>query len=432
MIWQPSLECMDREELEQLQLERLEATLTRVHRNVPLYQRRFDEVGFDPDGLRDFADLRALPFTTKEDLRANYPYGLFAVPLREVVRLHASSGTTGSPTVVGYTRNDIRTWSDAVARVLVAGGVTKDDLVQIAFNYGLFTGAFGLHYGAERLGASVIPMSSGHTRRQIQLMQDFKTTALVATPSYALLIAETLLAMGVRRQALSLRVGLFGAEPWSDALRRELEARLEITASDNYGLSEVMGPGVAGECPERAGLHLAEDHFLVELVDPVTLKPTPPGQVGELVLTTLTREAFPVVRYRTRDLVSLLPGRCGCGRTLARMSRVQGRDDDVLIIKGVNVFPSQIETVLVEMEGTEPHWQVVVERRGALDEATVRVELSGPVGERLTVPQAQVREAIRRRLASELNISVEVTLLSPGTLDRTEGKARRVVDLRQK
>jgi len=432
MIWQPSLECIDREELEQLQLERLEATLTRVHRNVPLYQRRFDEVGFDPDALRSSADLRALPFTTKEDLRANYPYGLFAVPLREVVRLHASSGTTGSPTVVGYTRNDIRNWSDAVARVLVAGGVTKDDVVQIAFTYGLFTGAFGLHYGAERLGASVIPMSSGHTRRQIRLMQDFKTTALVATPSYALLIADTLIAMGVNRNALSLKVGLFGAEPWSDALRRELEEKLKITATDNYGLSEVMGPGVAGECPERSGLHVAEDHFLVELVDPVTLQPTPPGQVGELVLTTLTREAFPVVRYRTRDLVSLLPGRCACGRTLLRISRVQGRDDDVLIVKGVNVFPSQIEAVLVEMEGTEPHYQIVVDRKGPLDEATVRVEASAAVGAEPTPQQAQLREAIRRRLASELNISVEVTLVSPGTLDRFEGKARRVVDHRRK
>jgi len=419
---------MDREELEQLQLERLEATLNRVARNVPLYRKRFGEVGFDPDGFRSADDLRGLPFTTKQDLRDQYPYGLFAVPLRDVVRLHGSSGTTGMPTVVGYTRNDIRRWSDVMARILVAGGVTKDDVVQVAFHYGFFTGGFGLHQGAERLGASVIPMSSGHTRRQIRLMQDFKTTALVSTPSYALMVADTMIELGVNRNALSLRWGLFGAEPWTDSMRREIEEKLKITATDNYGLSEVMGPGVAGECLEKDGLHVNEDHFLVEVVHPETLAPLWPGETGELVITTLTREAFPLVRYRTRDLASLLPGPCPCGRTLVRMSRVKGRTDDVLIIKGVNVFPSQIEAVLFEIEGTEPHYQIVIDRKGALDEATVRVEVAGDAA---ATDRPHLREAIRRRLHSELDISVEVELLDPRALERFEGKATRVVDRRK-
>src|SRR5512144_2055722 len=376
MYWQPESECMDREELQQLQLERLESTLSRVYKNVPFYRKKFDEIGFNPDDLRSLDDLRKLPFTTKNDLRENYPYGLFAVPLREVVRVHASSGTTGMSTVVGYSRNDIKTWSNLVARILTAGGITKDDVIQISFNYGLFTGAFGLHYGAERVGASVIPISSGNTRRQIKIMQDFKTTALVGTPSYAMLIADTMMEMGVNPNSLSLKYGLFGAEPWSDAMRKEIEGKLKIVATDNYGLSEVMGPGVAGECLERNGLHLAEDHFLVEVIDPQTLRPVAPGETGELVVTTLTREAFPVVRYRTRDLTALLPGTCPCGRTLVRMARVKGRDDDVLIIRGVNVFPSEIESILFEIEGVEPHYQIVVDRKGALDVATVLVEVS--------------------------------------------------------
>jgi phenylacetate-CoA ligase len=431
VYWQPDGECMDREELEQLQLERLEATLTRVYKNVPFYRRRFDEAGFVPDDLRTLADLARLPFTTKDDLRASYPYGMFAVPLRDVVRLQASSGTTGSSTVVGYTRNDIKTWSNAVARILVAGGVTKDDVVQIAFSYGLFTGAFGLHQGAERLGASVIPMSSGNTRRQIGIMQDFKTTALVATPSYALLVADTMIEMGVNRNALSLRWGLFGAEPWSDSMRREIEDKLRITATDNYGLSEVMGPGVAGECLERSGLHVNEDHFLVEVVAPATLAPVAPGETGELVVTTLTREAFPVVRYRTRDLTALLPGACSCGRTLVRMARVKGRDDDVLIIRGVNVFPSEIEAILFEVEGVEPHYQIVVDRKGALDVATVLVEVSEAIFFDEMRRQTELKETIEKRLASELGVSVEVKLVAKRTLERFEGKAQRVVDNRK-
>ncbi len=431
VYWQPDGECMDREELLQLQLERLEATLTRVYKNVPFYRRRFDEAGFVPDDLRTLSDLARLPFTTKDDLRAAYPYGMFAVPLRDVVRLQASSGTTGSSTVVGYTRNDIKTWSNAVARLLVAGGVTKDDVVQVAFSYGLFTGAFGLHQGAERLGASVIPMSSGNTRRQIGIMRDFKTTALVSTPSYALLVADTMIEMGVNRNALSLRWGLFGAEPWSDSMRREIEEKLRITATDNYGLSEVMGPGVAGECLEKSGLHVNEDHFLVEVVDPATLAPVAVGEPGELVITTLTKEAFPVVRYRTRDLTALLPGACPCGRTLVRMARVKGRDDDVLIIRGVNVFPSEIEAILFEAEGVEPHYQIVVDRKGALDVATVLVEVTESIFFDEVRRQSELKETIEKRLASELGVSLEVKLVAQRTLQRFEGKAQRVVDNRK-
>jgi phenylacetate-CoA ligase len=431
MYWQQDFECIDRNELEQLQLERLESTLNRVYLNVPFYRKQFDAVGFNPDDLRSLDDLRKLPFTVKNDLRDNYPYGLFAVPLREVVRVHASSGTTGMSTVVGYTRNDIKTWSNLVARILTATGVTADDVVQIAFNYGLFTGAFGLHYGAERVGASVIPMSSGNTKRQIKLMQDFKTTALVSTPSYAMLIADTMIEMGINRNALSLKYGLFGAEPWSDAMRREIQDKLKIIATDNYGLSEVMGPGVSGECQERNGLHIAEDHFLVEVVDPDTLVPVKPGEVGELVITTLTKEAFPMIRYRTRDLTRIIEERCPCGRTLRRMARVMGRTDDMLIIRGVNVFPSQIEAVLFEIEGTEPHYQIVIDRKGALDEATVLVEVSEQIFFDQMKKQAELQETIKKRIASELGISADVKLVEKKSLERFEGKAKRVIDNRK-
>jgi len=431
MYWQPESECMDREELAQLQLERLESTLSRVYQNVPFYRKKFDEVKFNPDDLRSLEDLRKLPFTSKSDLRDNYPYGLFALPLREVVRLHASSGTTGMATVVGYSRNDIKTWSNLVARVLAAGGITKDDVVQIAFNYGLFTGAFGLHYGAERLGASVIPISSGNTRRQIQIMQDFKTTALVGTPSYAMLIADTMREMGINPNALSLKFGLFGAEPWSDAMRKELESKLKIVATDNYGLSEVMGPGVAGECVERHGLHIAEDHFLVELINPETLEPVKTGEIGEMVITTLTKEAFPMIRYRTRDLTRLIPEPCACGRTMRRMTRVMGRTDDMLIIRGVNVFPQQIETVLFEIEGVAPHYQIIIDRKGALDETTVNVEVSESMFFDEMKKQSALKETIKKRLASELGISVEVKLVEKKKLERFEGKAKRVIDNRK-
>jgi phenylacetate-CoA ligase len=431
MYWQQESECMDRKELEQLQLERLESTLNRVYLNVPFYRKKFDEAGFNPDDLRSLDDLRKLPFTVKNDLRDNYPYGLFAVPLREVVRVHASSGTTGMATVVGYTRNDIKTWSNLVGRVLVAGGVTADDVIQISFNYGLFTGAFGLHYGAERVGASVIPTSSGNTKRQIKIMQDFKTTALVSTPSYAMLIADTVREMGIDPDSLSLKWGLFGAEPWSDAMRRELEAKLKIKATDNYGLSEVMGPGVAGECLYQNGLHINEDHFLVEVVNPDTLQPVKLGEAGELVITTLTKEAFPMIRYRTRDLTRLLPEPCPCGRTLRRMARITGRTDDMLIIRGVNVFPQQIESVLFAIEGTEPHYQIVIDRKGALDDATVLVEASEKIFFDEMKKQKELIDTIKKRMATELGIAVEVKLVEKKSIERFEGKAKRVIDNRK-
>ena len=431
MYWQQENECMDRKELEQLQLERLESTLNRVYLNVPYYRKKFDDAGVNLDDLRSLSDLRKLPFTVKSDLRDNYPYGLFAVPLREVVRVHASSGTTGMSTVVGYTRNDIKTWSNLVARILTAGGITADDVVQISFNYGLFTGAFGLHYGAERVGASVIPMSSGNTKRQIKIMQDFKTTALVSTPSYALLIADTLMEMGINPNSLSLKYGLFGAEPWSEAMRKEIQDKLKIVATDNYGLSEIMGPGISGECTERNGLHIAEDHFLAEIVDPDTLQPVQDGEVGELVITTLTKEAFPMLRYRTRDLTRIITEPCPCGRTMRRMARVMGRTDDMLIIRGVNVFPSQIETVLFDIEGTEPHYQIIIDRKGALDETTVLVEASEKIFFDEMKRQAALIDTIKRRLASELGISVDVKLVEKKSLERFEGKAKRVIDNRK-
>ena len=431
MYWEPDKECMAREDLEQLQLERLQSTLYRVGTHVPFYKKKFDELKFNYDNVRSLDDLRRLPFTIKQDLRDNYPYGLFAVPLRDVVRVHSSSGTSGQATVVGYTRNDIKTWSNLVARVITAAGVTKNDVIQIAFGYGLFTGGFGLHYGAELVGTSVIPISSGNTKRQIQIMKDFKTTALVCTPSYALVMADTMMEMGINPNGLSLRYGLFGGEPWSEGMRREINEKLGIIATDNYGLSEVMGPGVSGECLECNGLHINEDHFLLEILDPITLEPVPEGEVGELVITTLTKEAFPMIRYRTRDLTRFIPGPCACGRTMRRMQRVMGRSDDMLIIKGVNVFPMQIETVLFEVEGVEPHYQIIVDRENHTDRITVLVEVMESIFFDEMKKQRMVIDRIKSRLASELGLQVEVKLVEEKTLERYEGKAKRVIDRRQ-
>jgi phenylacetate-CoA ligase len=425
--WQPEAECMDREDREELQLERLEATVNRVYRQVPLYRRAFDAAGFDPDELRSLADLARVPFTTREDLAAHQPYGLFAVPLREVVRLHAATGGAASAAVTGYTRNDIKTWSNLVARDLVAAGVTKDDVVQIAFEYGLFTGALGIHDGAERLGASVIPASSGNARRQVRMMIDFKTTTLVGTPSFALVLADTMAEMRVDPRSLSLRRGLFGAEAWSEGLRREIEERLGIVATNHYGLGEVMGPGVAGECLERRGAHLAEDHFIAEIVDPATLRPLPAGAHGELVLTTLTREAFPVVRYRTRELTRIVDDPCPCGRTTRRVLPVDGRTDDAVVVRGMTVFPAQIDALLREVEGAEPRWQIVVERRGALDEATALVEVSEAIFFDEMKRQAELRARLEHRLASDVGVAIAVKFVQPRTLG---GDARRVVDRR--
>jgi phenylacetate-CoA ligase len=428
--WQPDGECMDREELEQLQLERLQTTLNRAYRNVPFYRRRFDEVGFDPEGLRRIQDLRKLPFTTKADLVQSYPYGMFAVPLRDVVRLHASGGTGSAAIVMAYTRNDIKTWSNLMARMLVAGGVTKDDVVQITFDYGLLVGAFGVHYGAERLGASVIPTSSGNTKRQLKIMQDYKTTVLVSTPGYALHLAEAVREQGLSQSAFSLRVALLGGEPWSEEMRRQIQERLYVSAVDDYGLSELMGPGIAGECLEKSGLHVNEDHFLFEVVDPATLEPVPPGQMGELVMTTLTKEAFPLVRYRTRDLSALLPGPCPCGRTLARIRRIAGRSDDMIIIRGVTVHPTAVETVLREVHGSLPSYQIVVEREGGLDQATLHLHVDDTLFFDEMRRQTEFLEKVRRRLSSELGVTFEVRLVNRKPGDGAPGGAK-VVDLRR-
>jgi phenylacetate-CoA ligase len=429
-IWDQQHECMPRQELEQLQLERLQATLNRVYKNVPCYRNKFNATGIIPEDIQSLADLSRLPFTEKEDLRLNYPYGMFAVPLREVVRIHSSSGTTGKPTVVGYTRHDLDTWSNLVARFMTAAGVTHDDVVQIAFGYGLFTGAFGLHYGTEMIGASVIPMSGGNTDKQIMIMQDYKTSVLVCTPSYALTIADRMEKLGVKPHDLSLRVGLFGGEPWSEEMRRQIEERLHIVATDNYGLSEVMGPGIAGDCLQKCGMHIFEDHFIAEIIDPQTCEVLPPGSVGELVLTSLTKEAFPMIRYRTRDITRLDYTPCACGRTLVRMQKTMGRSDDMLIIKGVNVFPTQIEEILFQVEGCEPHYQLVIERIDNVDRLEVQVEVNESIFFDEMKRQREFVLAAEKRLANALGIGVKVKLVEPSSILRSEGKAQRVIDRR--
>jgi phenylacetate-CoA ligase len=430
-IWDAIHECMPREELEQLQLERLQATLNRVYKNVTCYRRRFKEQDIVPEDLQSLKDLSNLPFTTKEDLRENYPYGMFAVPLREVVRIHSSSGTTGKPTVVGYTRNDLKTWSNLVARFMTAVGVTHDDVVQIAFGYGMFTGAFGLHYGAETIGASVIPMGAGNTEKQIMIMQDYKTTVLVGTPSYAITIADKMEKMGVDPKALSLKVGLFGGEPWSEAMRREIEGRLFLSATDNYGLSEIIGPGVAGECLHKNGMHIFEDSFLPEIIDPDTGMVLPHGSIGELVITTLNKEALPLIRYRTRDITSLDYTPCECGRTVVRMKKTMGRSDDMLIIRGINVFPSQIEEVLVAIENCEPHYQLVVSREGSMDILEVCIEVTEDIFFDEMKMQRAFLEKVEKRIESALGVGVSVKLVEPNSIPRHEGKAVRVIDKRK-
>lgn len=430
-IWEPVYECMDRETMRRLQLQRLQKAVARAYETVPFYRQRFDENGVRPADIRTLDDLVRLPFTVKDDLRDNYPYGMFAVPMREIVRIHSSSGTTGIPTVVGYTRRDLDTWAGLVARFITAAGVTADDVVQISFGYGLFTGGFGLHYGMEKVGATVIPVSSGNTERQIRIMKDFGTTALVSTPSYALYMAEVASEMGLRPGDLKLRVGLFGAEPWSENMRREVARAWGIMATDNYGLSEIIGPGVAGECEYCQGQHIAEDHFLPEIIDPVTGVVKAPGEEGELVLTAVTKEALPIFRYRTHDITALDYTPCPCGRTTVRMRKVLGRTDDMLIIRGVNVFPSQIESVLMEMEEVEPHYQLIVDRVDYLDTLEVLVE----VPERYFVGSlkvlADLTERIANRIENLLGLGVKVRLVEPKSIERSMGKAKRVVDRRK-
>lgn len=430
MIWNESMECMPRSQIQELQLERLKSVVERVYNNVGFYRKRLDALGIKPGDIRGLDDLTKLPFTVKDDLRDNYPYGMFAVPLREVVRVHSSSGTTGIPTVVGYTANDLDSWSELVARIVSEAGVTADDVVQISFGYGLFTGAFGLHYGLEKVGATVIPVSSGNTERQVRIMRDMGSTALVSTPSYALHISEVAEQMGISCQDLGLNIGLFGAEPSTKNLRTEIEKRWGLFATNNYGLSEVMGPGVSGECEFRCGMHINEDHFIAEIIDPDTLEPVPFGEKGELVLTTLTKEALPLLRYRTKDITRFIPGQCECGRTFLRMDETSGRTDDMLIIRGVNVFPSQIESVLMEIEEVEPHYQLVITREGYLDNLEVQVEVPQKMFSGEFRALERLERKIRDRILSVVGITVKVRLVEPRSIARSSGKAVRVVDKR--
>lgn len=429
--WNEKCETMPHEELRLLQEERLRATVNRVFYEVPFYRHAMQELGLEPHHIQGLVDLERLPFTKKTDLRDNYPYGLFAVPMSEVVRLHASSGTTGKPTVVGYTRQDLDTWAEVMARGLYAAGADKHSMIHNAYGYGLFTGGLGVHYGAERIGASVIPVSGGHTKRQIMIMKDFGSTILTCTPSYALYLAETMEEMGISKEDLKLTGGLFGAEPWSDKLRTQIESRLGLMALDIYGLSEIIGPGVAVECEVQDGLHIWEDHFLAEVIDPDTGEQLPPGSYGELVITSLTKQALPLVRYRTRDITALRSGVCACGRTHQKIARFMGRTDDMLVIRGVNVFPSQIEEVLFRINNTEPHYLIVVERRDQLDCLEVQVEVSEGVFSDEVRKLEHLSGQIRRSIEDVLGINVTVKLVEPKTLERSEGKSKRVEDRRQ-
>ncbi len=429
VMFDPGAEAMPREALAALQTARLKQTLERAYANVPLYRKKFDAAGVDPSAFKALPDIVRFPFTLKSDMRENYPFGMFAVPRERLLRVHASSGTTGKPTVVGYTRGDLDTWADLMARCFACGGARPGDIVHNAYGYGLFTGGLGAHYGAERLGCTVVPVSGGGTERQVALIEDFKASVLCATPSYALNIAEVARKMGVDLAQSSLRIGMFGAEPWSDAMRRDLEAQLGIKAIDVYGLSEIMGPGVACECHgQQSGLHGWEDHFLFETIDPETTQPLPVGATGELVITTLTKEAQPMIRYRTRDITRLSNEPCACGRTHVRILRVTGRNDDMMIIRGVNVYPSQVEAVLVGLPGIAPHYQIVLSRDGALDAMTVEVEPApGFSGDR-TGKAAEVT----RHIKSTLGVTCTVVVKAEGEVSRSQGKAVRVIDHRNK
>jgi len=417
--------------MQKMQGQSLCELVERVYYNVPFYRAKMQAAGLEPSDIKGLKDLHLLPFTTKQDLRDNYPFGLFAVPMSEIVRVHASSGTTGKPTVVGYTRKDLNTWSEVVARTMHCAGISKKDVIQIAYGYGLFTGGLGIHYGSEKIGAVVIPVSGGNTKRQLQILQDFGSTAIACTPSYAMFLAEAMEETGMKPEDIKLRVGIFGAEPWTENMRREIENKLRIKAIDIYGLSEVIGPGVASECLEQKGLHVFEDHFIPEIIDVNTLEVLPEGEKGELVFTTVTKEGLPLIRYRTRDLTSLDYSPCKCGRTIVRMAKCTGRSDDMLIIRGVNIFPSQIETVLLEMSETKPHYHIVVDRINNLDVLRVEVE----VDERFFLDKISQLQSIRQKLTgnleSALGISVDVKLVEPKTIQRSEGKSMRVSDNRK-
>ncbi|BDH79912.1 phenylacetate--CoA ligase [Methanothermobacter tenebrarum] len=422
---------MDEEKRKRIQLKRLQDTVKRAYENVPYYHKRFDELGIEPEDIESLEDIKKLPFTTKQDLREAYPFGMFAVPDEDIIEVHTSSGTTGKPTVSGYTQRDIDLWSEVMARALTMAGATRKDRIQNCYGYGLFTGGLGVHYGAQRIGATVIPISAGNTKRQIEIMQDFGTTILTCTPSYALYLAEVLQKENVEIDNLKLKAGVFGAEMWTEEMRDAIEERLGLKALNIYGLTEIIGPGVAMECHEKNGLHIFEDHFYPEIINPETLESLPPGEKGELVLTTLTREAMPIIRFRTRDITTLRRGRCPCGRTLIRMDRITGRSDDMLKIRGVIVFPSQIEEALLKINGLEPHYQIVVTRPKYLDELEVQVEASPALFSDEVKHVEEAKKMIEEHLQREIGLRVNVTLVEPETLPRSEGKAIRVIDKRK-
>jgi phenylacetate-CoA ligase len=431
VYWNEHIECMPREQLRDLQSRRLSDTVYRVYQNVPFYRKKMQELGIAPEDIKSIDDIKYLPFTTKADLRDNYPYGLFASPMSEIIRIHASSGTTGKPTVVGYTRNDITNWAEVTARALVCAGGDSHSVVQVAYGYGLFTGGLGMHYGVEKLGASVIPISGGNTKRQIMIAKDFGSTIICCTPSYALFIAEVMQEMGVDPSELKLHFAILGAEPWSEEMRRDIEEKLKIKAFNIYGLSEITGPGVSCECPEQKGMHINEDMFYPEIINPDTLEVEGEGVNGELVFTTILKEGIPLLRYRTRDITSLNHEECKCGRTSVRMQRVMGRSDDMLIIRGVNVFPTQIESVLDKFSELSLNYVIIVTREKSVDELEVKVEMS----ENLYSDEIKEIERLQKKIAAEihavLNINVKVTLVGPKTIERSEGKAKRVIDLRK-
>ncbi len=431
MIWNEPMECMSRDQMHDLQSRRLKDMVVRIYHNVEFYRKKMQEMGLEPGDINTIDDLVKLPFTTKQDLRDNYPFGLFAVPKSEVVRVHASSGTTGKSTVVAYTRKDVDIFSEVVARALCCSTVTKEDIVQVAYGYGLFTGGLGLHYGAEKLGAAVVPISGGNTEKQITLLQDFGSTVLACTPSYAAYLAEAIAEAGIDASKLPLRVGVFGAEPWSNEMRAKIEDGLKIKAFDIYGLSEIIGPGVSNSCEYQNGLHIAEDHFVPEILDPNTLKPVEAGVTGELVFTTITKEAMPLLRYRTRDLSSLDYSPCACGRTNVRMAKIFGRSDDMLIIRGVNVFPSQVESVLLEIPEAKPIYMLIVDRQGTMDTLEIQVELDEKYYSDEIVQLNNIRNKIKHKVESVLGISVIISLVEHKTIKRSEGKAQRVIDKRK-
>lgn len=432
MIWNRERECASRKEVAEMQLVRLKAIVRYAYENVPFYHKKFDEIGLLPEHIQKLSDIEKIPFTTKNDLRDNYPFGLFARPMSEIVRLHASSGTTGKPVVIGYTKNDMKAWTECVSRVAGQAGVTGEDTAQIVFGYGMFTGGFGLHYGLENMGVAVIPSSAGNSERQLMFIQDFKPTVLVGTPSYVLHLAELAEERGITRKDHSLRVGLFGGEGHTAEMRMEIEKRWGIVATENYGLTEIMGPGVAGECLEHCGMHISEDYVYPEIIDPDTGKTKNLGEQGELVLTTLTKEGVPMLRYRTKDISKLTDEPCKCGRTSMRMNKVLGRTDDMLIIRGVNVFPSQIESALLGMEHIGPHYQIVVTKNGAMDAIEIRVELvDGSLLDNYTALEKLSGE-IRKRIKDTLLIDSKIKLMEPKSIERSVGKAKRVIDLRNK